>query len=94
MESLIRNFCLGVAARKIVWADPSLRYTRMLLGVKQPTDNNKNAGYFVQTSLPYLFILALAMGTIDFVILYHFQWTLTLAGGHTVSGKQNLLASG
>ena len=32
IESLICNFYLGVAARKIVWADPSLRYTRMLLG--------------------------------------------------------------
>ena len=32
MESLICNFCLSVAARKIIWADPSLRYTRMLLG--------------------------------------------------------------
>ena len=32
MESLICNFCLSVAARKIVWADPSLRYARMLLG--------------------------------------------------------------
>ena len=30
--SLICNFYLSVAARKIVWADPSLRYTRMLLG--------------------------------------------------------------
>ena len=32
MESLICNFYLSVAARKIVCADPSLRYTRMLLG--------------------------------------------------------------
>ena len=32
MESFICNFYLGVAARKIVWADPSLRYTSMLLG--------------------------------------------------------------
>ena len=32
MESLICNFYLSVAARKIVWADLSLRYTRMLLG--------------------------------------------------------------
>ena len=32
MESWICNFCLSVAARKIVRADPSLRYTRMLLG--------------------------------------------------------------
>ena len=32
MESVICNFYLSVAAREIVWADPSLRYTRMLLG--------------------------------------------------------------
>ena len=32
MESLICSFHLSVAARKIVCADPSLRYTRMLLG--------------------------------------------------------------
>ena len=32
MESLICNFYLSVAARKIVWADPSPRYTGMLLG--------------------------------------------------------------
>ena len=32
MESWICNFYLSVAAREIVWADPSLRYTRMLLG--------------------------------------------------------------
>ena len=32
MESLICSFYLSVAARKFVCADPSLRYTRMLLG--------------------------------------------------------------
>ena len=32
MESLICNFYLSVAARKIVRADPSLRYSGMLLG--------------------------------------------------------------
>ena len=32
VESLICDFCLSVAARKIVWADSSLRYTRMLPG--------------------------------------------------------------
>ena len=32
VESLICNFCLSVAARQIVCADPSLRYTSMLLG--------------------------------------------------------------
>ena len=32
VERWICNFCLSVAARKIVRADPSLRYTRLLLG--------------------------------------------------------------
>ena len=32
VESLICSYYLSVAARKIVWADPSLRYTSMLLG--------------------------------------------------------------
>ena len=32
VESLISNFYLSVAARKLIWADPSLRYTSMLLG--------------------------------------------------------------
>ena len=32
VESWICNFYLSVAARKLVWADPSLRYTCMLLG--------------------------------------------------------------
>ena len=32
MESWFCSFYLSVAARTIVWADPSLRYTRMLLG--------------------------------------------------------------
>ena len=32
VESWICNFYLSVAARKIVWADPSLRYTSLLLG--------------------------------------------------------------
>ena len=32
VERLISNFYLSVAARKIVWADLSLRYTSLLLG--------------------------------------------------------------
>ena len=32
VERLICNLYLSVAARKIVWADPSLRYTGLLLG--------------------------------------------------------------
>ena len=47
MKSLICNFCLSVAARKIVWADPSRRYTSMLLiwrpscGVRQKTSTGR-----------------------------------------------------
>ena len=40
MESLICSLCLSVAACRFVWADPSLRYRRMLLrqqASKQPT---------------------------------------------------------
>ena len=43
VERLICSFCLCVAGRKIVWADPSLRYTSLLLGrsaTNQPTNNN------------------------------------------------------
>ena len=36
MESLICNFYLRAATRKIVWADPSLRYTRALQPTKRP----------------------------------------------------------
>ena len=32
VESLICSFYLSVAARRIVWADPSLRYSSLLLG--------------------------------------------------------------
>ena len=32
VERLICNFYLSVTAHKIVWADPSLRYTSLLLG--------------------------------------------------------------
>ena len=32
VERLICNFYLSTAARRIVWADPSLRYTSLLLG--------------------------------------------------------------
>ena len=32
VESLICSFNLSVAARRIVWGDPSLRYTSLLLG--------------------------------------------------------------
>ena len=32
IESLVFNFYLSVAARQIVWADPTLRYSCMLLG--------------------------------------------------------------
>ena len=42
VDSLVCNFYLSVAARKIVWAGPSLRYTSMLLDVKQTTNQQTN----------------------------------------------------
>ena len=41
VESLICSFYLSVAAHEIVWADPSLRCTRMLLGC-QATNQQTN----------------------------------------------------
>ena len=41
MESYTCNFYLSVAARQIVWADPSLRYTRMLQG-RSATNKQNN----------------------------------------------------
>ena len=40
MESWICNFYLSVAARKIVWADPSPRYIRMLPGTLSKQQTN------------------------------------------------------
>ena len=44
IESWICNFYLSVAARKIVWADPSLRYTRVLRGRSATNKTNKSLG--------------------------------------------------
>ena len=54
---------------------------------------NFSTGPYTQTLQPVFFIPAMLAGTID---LYHFillSLTLTLAGGHKISIKQNLLAS-
>ena len=40
VESWICNFYLSVAGRKIVWADPSLRYTRMFAGTLSNQQTN------------------------------------------------------
>ena len=47
MESLVCNFYLSVAARKLVWADPSLRYTRMFLG-RWATNKSTSGGHVVR----------------------------------------------
>ena len=39
------NFYLSVAARKFVWADPSLKYTSCCWDAKQPTNKQTNVGY-------------------------------------------------
>ena len=41
IESLICNFYLNVAARSLVWADPSQRDTSILLGHKATSKQNK-----------------------------------------------------
>ena len=51
VESLICNFYLSVAARTIVWAELSLRYTSMLLGRQA---NNKHAIIAMSTDVPVL----------------------------------------
>ena len=38
---MICNFYLSVAACKLVWADPSLRYTSMFRDVKQPSNKQQ-----------------------------------------------------
>ena len=52
-----------------------------------------NVGHHVQTFYPDFFVIpVMLIGTIDF---YHFiplSVTLTMAGGHTVCAKQNMLA--
>ena len=49
VERLICNFCFSVAACKIVWADPSLRYTSLLLG-------STNKQTISQQSPPYMLL--------------------------------------
>ena len=44
VESLIYNICLSVAAHKIVWTDPSLRYTSTGMLSNQPTNKDNLGG--------------------------------------------------
>ena len=52
---MICNFYLSVAARKIVRADPSLRYTSMLLGrlATSKTNNTKAVLHVVKQAAKY-----------------------------------------
>ena len=50
VESLICNFYLSVAARKIVWADPSLRYTSLLPGRLASKQATSKSGPFTLDS--------------------------------------------
>ena len=51
VESLICNFYLSVAACKIVWAAPSLRYTSMLLGRQATNKQHRAELHPVQTQV-------------------------------------------
>ena len=53
---------------------------------------NFNVRYYTQTFQPDSFIHAMFIGTIDFYQSVPLSMTLTLAGGHMVSTKQNFLA--
>ena len=52
VESLICIFYLSVAARKIVWEDPSLRYTSMLLGCKATNTQTKSMKMQTKNDIP------------------------------------------
>ena len=54
---------------------------------------NSNIGQCVANTLTKYFIPAMLMHTFDLYQFLPFPQTLTLAGGHKLSGKQNLLAS-
>ena len=47
VESLICSFYFSVAARKLVLADPSLRYSSMLLGTTSNQHTEQNTGRYV-----------------------------------------------
>ena len=51
VEHLICNFYVSVAARIIVWADPSLRYTGLLLGRWTTNKQTVNEQHWVHVSL-------------------------------------------
>ena len=65
VESWICNFYLSVAARKIVWADPSLRYTSMLLGRlatnKQTVSLSLSLSYSLSLSLCFSVCLSVCL---------------------------------
>ena len=67
MESLIWNFYLRVAACKIVWADPSLRYANMLLGCSAV---NKQFIPVIVT------VICRLLCPSELCLLYSFKWPL------------------
>ena len=69
------------------WMHVISRFT-VLRGKTLTLDITHKLFYQFFSYLPYLVI-----GTIDFYHLNRLSVTLTLAGGHKVSAKQNLLAS-
>ena len=52
IENLICNFYLSVAVWKIVWADLSLRYTRILLAHKSNQPTNKKINNKKKNNIP------------------------------------------
>ena len=46
MESLICNFYLSMVAHTVVWTDPLVRYTSMLLGCRASNQQTESSKYF------------------------------------------------
>ena len=67
--SLMCNFYLSVAACKIVWADPSLRYTSMLLGGKATSIQTIHSAVIILPRLYYFW--------------WNLTVTLVLSNSHT-----------
>ena len=67
--------------------------SQCLSGVCASVLHGKNIGHYGQTCQPNSFIPAMFVGTIDSCHFISLSMTLTLAGGHKVSTKQNLFAS-
>ena len=79
VESWICNFYLSVTARKIVWANPSLRYTSMLLGREATNQQNKTASFCRLPSLYTRQRRTVSLSGMDVISIFKFRMMFTWA---------------